>query len=108
MDRNSFGSERLSAPAAGVATVQSHLLDRIRTRTAKVAVIGLGYVGLPLAVEFARSGFEVTGFDVDESKISEIQGGRSYIPDVPGDQLRQEVEAGRLTATSDPSRLADV
>jgi len=58
------------------------LLDRIRTKRAKIGVIGLGYVGLPLAVEFARQGFDVSGFDVDEFKTGEINAGRSYIPDV--------------------------
>ena len=58
------------------------LLDRIRTKQAKVGVIGLGYVGLPLAVEFARHGFSVTGFDIDENKARAINASRSYIPDV--------------------------
>jgi len=61
----------------------SSLLERIRTRQAKVGVIGLGYVGLPLAVEFASQGFDVTGFDVDHSKTAQINAGKSYIPDVP-------------------------
>src|SRR4030088_521154 len=61
----------------------STLHDRIRTRSARVGVIGLGYVGLPLAVEFARAGFTVAGFDVDASKIAQINAGKSYIPDVP-------------------------
>ena len=58
------------------------LLDRIRTRDARIGVIGLGYVGLPLAVEFARAGFTVTGFDVDAKKAAQINCGKSYIPDV--------------------------
>ena len=59
-----------------------NLKDKIRDRSARVGVIGLGYVGLPLAVEFATSGFNVTGFDVDTSKVDEINAGRSYILDV--------------------------
>ena len=55
------------------------LLDRIRARDARIGVIGLGYVGLPLAVEFARAGFTVTGFDVDARKTAQINCGRSYI-----------------------------
>jgi UDP-N-acetyl-D-glucosamine dehydrogenase len=82
------------------------LLDLVRTRKAKIGVIGLGYVGLPLAVEFARGGFPVTGFDVDETKNTAINGGRSYIPDVPDADLRGALDAGTLTATSDMSRLA--
>src|ERR671939_108461 len=56
------------------------LLDRIRTRTARVGVIGLGYVGLPLAVEFAHAGFDVTGFDVDQTKTDQINAGGSGAP----------------------------
>ena len=63
------------------------LVDRIRARKARVGVIGLGYVGLPLAVEFAHAGFDVTGFDVDASKVAQINAGRSYIPDVPASDV---------------------
>src|SRR5262245_45032749 len=81
------------------------LLDRIRTRKARIGVIGLGYVGLPLAVEFARQGFDVSGFDVDESKTSQINAGRSYIPDVSEKELAEVVKAGRLRGTSKMSEL---
>jgi UDP-N-acetyl-D-glucosamine dehydrogenase len=81
------------------------LLDRIRSRQARVGVIGLGYVGLPLAVEFARAGFTVTGFDVDERKTTEINTGKSYIPDVSESDLTECVRAGKLEATTDMSRL---
>jgi len=82
------------------------LLDRIRTRKARIGVIGLGYVGLPLAVEFARRGFDVSGFDVDESKTSQINAGTSYIPDVPQAELNEVVKAGRLRGTSKMADLA--
>ena len=92
------------------ANLHSHLLqgllDRIHTKKAKVGVIGLGYVGLPLAVEFARQGFDVSGFDVDESKISQINAGQSYIPDVPQADLCEVVKAGRLRGTSRMAELA--
>jgi UDP-N-acetyl-D-glucosamine dehydrogenase len=84
------------------------LLDRIRTKQAHIGVIGLGYVGLPLAVEFARAGFHVTGFDVDQAKIAQINGGKSYIPDVPEADLTAVVRAGTLRATSDMKALADM
>jgi UDP-N-acetyl-D-glucosamine dehydrogenase len=84
------------------------LKDRIRARQAKVGVIGLGYVGLPLTVEFARQGFEVTGFDVDDSKIAAINAGRSYIGDVLTDHVADCVHAGRLRATSEMERLQDM
>jgi UDP-N-acetyl-D-glucosamine dehydrogenase len=80
-------------------------LDRVRAREARVGVIGLGYVGLPLAVEFARAGFDVTGFDVDPAKVAEINAGRSYIPDVAESDLAACVSAGKLRATTDMSQL---
>ena len=81
------------------------LLDRIRAKQARVGVIGLGYVGLPLAVEFAHAGFDVTGFDVDASKTAQINAGKSYIPDVPDADVASAVTAGKLRATSDMSQL---
>ena len=84
------------------------LLQRISARQARIGVIGLGYVGLPLAVEFARAGFDVIGFDVDASKVAEINGGHSYIPDVPQDDLAEQVRSGRLRATTDMSRLGEM
>ena len=81
------------------------LLDGIRARRLRIGIIGLGYVGLPLAVEFANAGFAVTGFDVDERKIAEINAGRSYIPDVSPSEMQDVVKAGKLSATSDMSRL---
>src|SRR6187399_1630212 len=92
-------------PVNTVAISSPSILDRIRTRQARVGVIGLGYVGLPLAVEFAHAGFTVTGFDVDESKTSQINAGKSYIPDVPADDVAKMVKAGRLRATADVSEL---
>jgi len=92
-----------SAPAN---THHVTLLERIRSKEAKVGVIGLGYVGLPLAVEFARHGFRVTGFDVDQNKARAINEGKSYIPDVHTSDLAASVKAGKLRATSDMSELA--
>lgn len=89
-------------------TPTTQLLERIRTTEARIGIIGLGYVGLPLAVEFAKAGFDVTGFDVDESKIAAINAGTSYIPDVPAAELAEVVHAGRLRATSDMSKLGDM
>ncbi len=77
------------------------LLAKINTRQAQVAVIGLGYVGLPLLVEFARAGFRAVGIDVDPTKVEAIMAGRSYISDVPGAELSALVESGRLNAVSD-------
>jgi UDP-N-acetyl-D-glucosamine dehydrogenase len=84
------------------------LRGKIRDRTARIGVIGLGYVGLPLAVEFAKKGFDVTGFDVDTSKTNEINAGRSYILDVDTEEVKACVEAGRLRATTDMAGLKDM
>src|SRR6266568_5385719 len=77
------------------------LLDRIQNRDARVGIVGLGYVGLPLAVEFARAGFVTTGIDLDQRKIEAIALGHSYIPDVPTDTLASFVVSGRLSASGD-------
>src|SRR5229473_1092446 len=81
--------------------MQRELEDKIRNRKAKVGVVGLGYVGLPLAVEFAKAGFEVTGIDLSESKVAKVNAGESYIADIPGGVFRPLVESGKIRATSD-------
>jgi len=86
-------------------STHSPLLSRIQSRSARIGIIGLGYVGLPLAVEFAKAGFDVTGFDVDDAKNAEINAGRSYIPDVSSSDLAAAVRDGRLRATADMSCL---
>jgi UDP-N-acetyl-D-glucosamine dehydrogenase len=83
-----------------------NLLDRIHAKDARIGVIGLGYVGLPLAVEFALAGFPVTGFDVDAGKVADIGQGHSYIPDVPQADLAKVVESGHLRATTNMADLA--
>ena len=89
-------------------TPARQLLERVINTQARIGIIGLGYVGLPLAVEFANEGFDVTGFDVDAEKVAQINAGRSYIPDVPSADLAAVVVGGRLRATSDMSHLADM
>jgi UDP-N-acetyl-D-glucosamine dehydrogenase len=87
--------------------IKTVLMDLINDRRARVAVIGLGYVGLPLATEFAGRGFNATGFEVDEKKVAEINAGRSYIGDVDSESIKQSVDAGRLSATTDFSQLKE-
>jgi UDP-N-acetyl-D-glucosamine dehydrogenase len=79
---------------------------RLTGRTARCAVIGLGYVGLPLAIEFARAGFTVDGIDVDAKKVRTLQKGRSYVADVPAADVAAMVKAGRFRATTDFRVLA--
>ncbi|HTS47335.1 MAG TPA: nucleotide sugar dehydrogenase [Bryobacteraceae bacterium] len=84
------------------------LAEKIKSRTARVGIVGLGYVGLPLAVEFARAGFSVTGIDIQESKIAKLKRGESYVQDVPTESLRPLVETGKFSATTDFSAVADL
>lgn len=84
------------------------LLEKITARSAHIGVIGLGYVGLPLLVEFATAGFHATGFEVDGTKVKLINRGESYIPDVPSAQITAALAADHLQATTDFSALKDV
>lgn len=90
-----------------------NLQNRLERKTARIAVVGQGYVGLPLAVEFARSGFRVTGIDADSERVAALSRGDSYIPDVPDEDLRQMIgpvssprlAANDVTGPSGPRRL---
>lgn len=95
-------------PAAADASALNGLLRRLRAREAHVGVIGLGYVGLPLAVEFAAAGFHVTGFEVDAARAERINQGESYIADVPTAELDRQRAAGRLRGTTDWSELGNM
>jgi UDP-N-acetyl-D-glucosamine dehydrogenase len=88
--------------------MNSHLLESIRARNARVGVVGLGYVGLPLAVEFARAGYTVTGIDLSPQKVDAVARKESYIPDVRSADVAEFVDAGRLRATTDFSVVADL
>jgi UDP-N-acetyl-D-glucosamine dehydrogenase len=84
------------------------LLNRIERKEARLGVIGLGYVGLPLAIEFARAGFRVVGYDVDEAKVGQLNARTSYIPDVPSAHVAAAVKSGCFRATLDGRELAEV
>ena len=90
------------------SSIAEALAEKIKSRTARVGIVGLGYVGLPLAVEFAKAGFAVTGIDVQESKIAKLKRGESYVQDVPTEALRPLVESGKFSATTDFSAVADL
>lgn len=94
MKPSRLGAETASAIAAT-------LRQRLEDRTATVGVVGLGYVGLPLAVELARAGFRTIGIDLDPRKADAINRGESYIQDVPTERVKELVAAGRLSATTD-------
>ena len=94
--------DALAAPAAEA------LAEKIRSRTARVGVVGLGYVGLPLAVEYAEAGYHVTGIDISEDKVARFSAGDSYVGDVPSSTLAPLVTSGRLQATADFSVIRDL
>lgn len=86
---------------------KSQLLSKISSYRARIAIIGLGYVGLPLAVSFAEAGYHVTGIDLDESKVNAINEGRSYIEDVTSESVQALVRKGKLDATTDFAVLGE-
>src|SRR5260221_1812910 len=104
-----------SPPPASFTTTNKDIMDyqqslaaKIENRTAVSGIVGLGYVGLPLAVEFARAGLPVLGFDISQPKVDLLNNGESYIQDVPTAILGGHVASGKLAATTDFSRIAEV
>jgi UDP-N-acetyl-D-glucosamine dehydrogenase len=91
-----------------LATTAKMLEDKIRARTARVGIVGLGYVGLPLAVEFAKAGYTVTGIDVSDEKTRSVNAGQSYIGDIPSATLAGLVDSGKLRATTDFSAVLEL
>lgn len=85
---------------------KQQLLDRLNNRTARVGIVGLGYVGLPLAVEFAEAGFSVVGVDLSKDKVKSLNRGESYVPDVPTERLKPLVQNGRFCATTEYADLS--
>ena len=96
---------QLEVPTPATAAI---LEDKIRSRRARVGIVGLGYVGLPLAVEFAKAGFTVTGIDVSEEKVRRVNAGDSYVGDIPSSTLAPLVAAGKLRATTDFSAVLEL
>ena len=101
-------SELLIQTSGQQSSAADTLRERILQKKARVGVLGLGYVGLPLAVEFARAGFDVVGIDVQQSKIDQFNGGHSYVKDVKDDVFRPLVESGKLRATTDYSVIREL
>jgi UDP-N-acetyl-D-glucosamine dehydrogenase len=89
-------------------TAHDALLRKIQDRKATVAVVGLGYVGLPLAVEFAKAGFNVIGYDVSQRVVDLLNEGKSHIQDVPASDVAALVKAKKFVATTDEARLDEV
>ena len=91
-----------------MSNIKSELLGKIKEKSAVVGIVGLGYVGLPLAVEFAKAGYKTIGFDVQAKKVDAVNAGHNYIGDIVGDTLKSMVESGRLSATSDFAFIQEV
>jgi UDP-N-acetyl-D-glucosamine dehydrogenase len=91
-----------------MSNVKTELLNKIQDKSAVIGIVGLGYVGLPLAVEFAKAGYKTIGFDVQPQKVDSVNAGHNYIGDIVGDTLKNVVESGKLSATSDFSFIKDV
>ena len=101
--------DHLIAPlSVGKEQMAAKLLKKIGANQAVVGVIGLGYVGLPLAREFASAGLKVIGFDIDEKKVKVLNSGRSIIKHIPHSQVRQIVKAKLFAATTNMARLKTV
>lgn len=94
-------------PTLEAPQLDIELAEKIRTRMARIAIIGIGYVGLPLATAFAHAGFTTVGFDLDTRKVDTINRGESYIPDVETEMVRTLVEQKTFCASNDPSVLHD-
>src|SRR5581483_11698608 len=95
-------------PQTAEQTVSRILEEKIRSRTARVGIVGLGYVGLPLAVEFAKAGFSVTGIDLSREKTERVNQGESYIGDIATEKLAPLVKSGKLRATTDFSVVREL
>ena len=89
-------------------TTKDTLIKKLQDKTAKIAILGLGYVGLPLAVVFGEAGFKVTGVDPDTRKVDSINKGVSYIPDIKTETVAALVKSGKLKATTDFSVLKEM
>ncbi len=98
----------MTEPGTGGGSHKGALLEKIRAHDARVGVLGLGYVGLPVVVAFGEAGFRTVGFDVDEGVVDGIRGGGSHIRDVEGERVARLVDAGTLEATMEFGRLGEL
>lgn len=88
--------------------MKQRLIEKIQNKEIKVGVVGLGYVGLPLAVEKAKAGYQTIGFDIQKEKVDMVNAGNNYIGDVVNEDLEKIVQSGKLSATTDFSFIKDV
>lgn len=91
-----------------MSQIKENLIEKLKNKKAKLGVVGLGYVGLPLAVEKAKAGYEVIGFDVQDEKVKSVNAGHNYIGDIVDEELKDLTKQGKLRATTDFSFVKDV
>jgi len=89
-------------------TIKNGLLNKIETKKASIGIIGMGYVGLPLALRFAEQGFKVTGFDIDREKVNDLNKGKSYIVTIPSQRVKPVTDKGFFRASADFSQLKNI
>ena len=97
----------MNAELTAENTLAGRLAERIKARTARVCIVGLGYVGLPLAQTFIRAGYSVLGFDIDSEKVQKLMLGESYIGHIPSEHVREIVKTGRFEATAEAARFGE-
>src|SRR6266481_6596383 len=95
------------SPAKSIGGQAERLAAKIETRTARVCIVGLGYVGLPLAQSFIAAGYSVLGFDIDREKVKKLMLGQSYIGHIPSEHVQEIVKTGRFEATADAARFGE-
>ena len=88
--------------------MKHNTIEKFRSKTAIIGIVGLGYVGLPLALRYAEAGFRVLGFDIDPAKVAKLNSGRSYIEHIPAAKIAATVSDGLFSATTDFSRIGEV
>lgn len=103
--RTPRAGDRVRETASSGELISSRLIERIAARTARVGVVGLGYVGLPVALAFVEAGFPVIGVDIDAEKVLALKQGRSYLRDIPAPSIRQAVGAGTFRPTTSYAQL---
>src|SRR5262249_43148449 len=102
------GGFPMNAPLTRTAPRAEELCSRLALRTARVGIVGLGYVGLPLAETFAWAGYPVLGFDSDPHRVARLRRGESYIGHISDDRVADMVATGRFDATCDPRQFAEM